>query len=204
MSSFSPTPLDKLVTRSRLSWPAFVLIVAAVLLALPFAVAYFDGFMEDFFFEGVWRTLLLSPVIVIYILALQAPMKRFHQDAIDVFRPLVRLEDEAFNRLLKEASDVDDRVEGIAFVVGALFGFWVNAAPGVSGETAWLSIYFPLSGALMFGTLSWVIVATIASTNLEATLHKQDLDIDIFDIHAFEPSAGTVWLRPWCLWAGVR
>jgi hypothetical protein len=187
MSAFTPTPLEKFVTRTRLSWLGFVIIAGAVLLLLPFAVAYLDGFLDAFLYEGGWRTLLLSPAIVIYILALQAPMRRYQQGAIDVFQSLVRLEDEAFDQLVRSASDVDDRAEAIAFGVGALFGLWAYAPWKVTSEYFWLKIYFPLAGALMFGFLSWIIVATIASTNLQATLHKQELEIDIFDIQPFEP-----------------
>ncbi len=187
MLTFSPTTLDKLVARSKLPWLWFVSITGVTLILFAIAVAYLDGFIEEFFYEGEWRSLLVAPAIIIYILALQLPLDKPRIHAVEAFRALIRIDDQAFNRLVREASKVDNRGELIAFGIGATFGLLMNGPWQIAGNYTWLKFYLPLTGALMYGLLGWVIYTSLASTKLQSTLHQQPLEIDIFDLRAFEP-----------------
>ena len=101
MSIYSPSPLDILVARTKLPWHWFVVIVGLILFIPPLVVAYIDGFWSEFLYEGTWRTMLLAPAIVIYILVIYHPMEKFRAHAIKSFRQLVLLDDEEFNNLVQ-------------------------------------------------------------------------------------------------------
>lgn len=187
MATLYPSPLDKLRARTKLSSHLFVVVVSAILLFFLIIATVLDGAIREFAFEGAWRTMLLPPVIVIYILALSGPMSNYRSDAVEAFRQLVLVGDEAFEQLVREASDVDDRAELIAFLVGAAFGVWAYGPWHISEEFVWLKAYFVVVGALMFGLLAWISFASLASTKLDAVLHEQPLHVDIFDLSPFFP-----------------
>lgn len=187
MSMFAPTSLDRFLNKTRLSWTWFVVLVGGVLLIVPLLVAFADGFMHEFLYEGVWRTMYMAPAILVYILALQRPMDVAHQRAVLALRKVILLDDDAFEKIVLEASKVDARGELLAFFLGAAFGFWANGSWSIEGDYQWLKIYFPLAGSMLWGTLSWVIYSSVASTKLQTTLHQQPMKFDIFNLRPFEP-----------------
>ena len=182
MSIFAPTSLDRFLNKTRLSWTWFVILVGGGLLILPVLVAFADGFIQDFFYEGVWRTMYMAPAILVYILALQKPMNVAHERAVLALRKVIQLDDAAFEKIVLEASRVDARGELLAFLLGAAFGFWAIGPWSVEGDYEWLKIYFPLTGALLWGTLSWVIYSSVVSTKLQTILHQQPMNFDIFNL----------------------
>lgn len=187
MSIFTPSSLDNFLKKTRLSWTWFVVLVGCILLIFPLLVAFADGFMHEFLYEGVWRTMYMAPAILVYILALQRPMDVAHQRAVLALRIVIQLDDAAFEKIILEASRVDARGELLAFLLGAAFGFWANGPWSIEGDYQWLKIFFPLTGALLWGTLSWVIYSSVASTKLQTILHQQPMKFDIFNMRPFEP-----------------
>jgi Na+/melibiose symporter-like transporter len=187
MATLYPSPLVKLRTRTKLSSYLFVVAVSAILLLFLVIATILDGAIREVVFEGGWRTMLLPAVIIIYIVALDTPLRDYRTDAVEAFRQLVLIGDEAFEQLVQEASDVDDRSELIAFLVGAAFGVWSNGPWHITEEFFWLKAYFVVVGALMFGLLAWIAFTSLAGTKLDAVLHEQPLDIDIFDVRPFLP-----------------
>jgi len=187
MATLYPSPLDKLRTWTRLSSHLFVVVVSAILLLFLIITTILDGAIREVVFEGAWRTMVLPAVIVIYIVALSTPMRNYRSDAVEAFRQLVLIGDEAFDLLVQEASDVDDRSELLAFLLGGAFGVWSYGPWHISGEFFWLKVYFVVIGALMFGLLAWIAYTSLAGTKLDAVLHEQPLDVDIFDVRPFYP-----------------
>lgn len=187
MSIFAPTPLEKFVNKTRLSWTWFVILLGVVLLFLPLLVAFADGFMHEFIYEGVWRTMYMAPAILVYILALQKPMNVALERAVLALRKVILLDDDDFEKIVLEASEVDARGELLAFLLGAAFGFWANGPWSIEGDYLWLKIYFPLAGSMFWGTLSWVIYSSVSSTKLQTKLHQQPMEFDIFNLRPFEP-----------------
>ncbi len=130
----------------------------------------------------------MSPAIIIYILALSPLMEEMRLRAVEAFRDVVQVDYEDFNRLVAEASQVDARAEMLAFGAGAAFGFLANGPWGIQGDYPWLKFYLPFSSVLMYGLLGWIIFMSLASTRLQSTLHRQPMQIDVFDLKAFEPT----------------
>lgn len=101
----------------------FIAFTSAILLLAPIAIAYFSGFIQELFNEGIWRELLLAPVIVIYIIALWRPMQVSQMRAVRALQKVILLDDESFKKLVRDSSHIDDRAELLAFVLGAIIGF---------------------------------------------------------------------------------
>ncbi len=185
--TFAPSSLDRLVTRTRLPWRWFYLLTSALLLLLPVAAASLDGRLDELLYGGLWRTLFLAPVIVIYSLSIYSFLAGSQQNAIEALRRPVQLEDVAFNRLVRKASVLNPWIERGAFAAGVLFGFLADAPWTGDGDTGWLSIYYPFATGLMLGLLAWIIYISLAGTRVQAVIHRQEMKIDIFDLKAFEP-----------------
>lgn len=165
----------------------FIAFTSAILLLAPIAIAYFSGFIQEFFNEGIWRELLLAPVIVIYIIALWRPMQVSQMRAVRALQKVILLDDESFKKLVRDSSHIDDRAELLAFVLGAIIGFWLYAPWRTTFEYPLVKVYMALSRELMFGCLGWIIFVSLASTKLQTILHQQPMKIDIFNIDPFEP-----------------
>lgn len=187
MATFSPSPLDRFVQRTKLPWLWFVILVGILLFLLPFAVAYFDGIMDEFLYEGVWRNLLQGPAIIIYILALMRPMNHSLLQAIEGLREVIDIDDATFNQLVRKNAEIDDRAELGAFMIGAVFGFFTNPPWNIEGDYLLLKFYLPLTSAAMFGMITWIAFTSLASTKLQRELHRLPMKIDSFNLKPFEP-----------------
>ena len=110
MATFSPSPLDRFVQRTRLPWGWFVIIVGIVLFSLPILVAYIEGIMDEFLHEGAWRSMMQGPAIILYILILIQPMNRSMERAVKSLRPVINIDDAAFNKLVNETTDINPPV----------------------------------------------------------------------------------------------
>jgi len=194
------TLLEDLVERSRLSWLQIAVVVGIVLTLLAIGAAYLDGVLTDpsnilqasqrvlgWNATGpeLWRYLMLYPAISVYILLTQPTLKRLRDGAIKSFRPLVRVDDDGFHRLLARASLFKRRREWLALGVGAVGGVllgrpWEYLSLG-------LTLYAILSGALGLGLTGWLIYSSLSGTRLFTELQCQPLDINIFDLKPVEP-----------------
>ena len=104
-------------------FPVWVKVLVCLLLILsPFAAAYLDDALADFLYEGLWRVFLLAPAIVIYIWLISPLMIRMEAGVIRSMREVVELDEEPFNQLVHEASQVNPIHEGVAFAVGIGLG----------------------------------------------------------------------------------
>jgi len=162
------------------------LVVSLAFLLLPFATAYLDGLLDDFMREGQWRFLLLSPVIILYIWFISPAMSRGEAEVVRSFRPLVTLDDEAFDNLVVQESRVNPRNEWLALGAGAVLGLISAQASGFDLGISWLGFYWYISLALMYGLLAWVILGSVATTRLNAALHRLPLSVDILNPAQFE------------------
>lgn len=176
---------NRLIGRQRSPW--ITVGIGLLLVLAPIGMAYLDGVVDDVFSQGTWRPLLISPAVIIYILVVSSIMAREEVGVVEVFRSLVLMDDEDFDRLVNEASRVNPVGEVIALGVGAAFGLWIGRAWIADADVFWLKLYLPLSASLMFGLLGWTIYNLVTGTRLTTELHRQPLRIDIFDTTPFEP-----------------
>jgi len=161
--------------------------VSLFLILVPLGATHLDGAWDVVLAQGFWRPLLVPSVVIVYILAAAQMMTQSEAHMLKAFRPLVLVSDDDFDRLVREASRISPSGEVIAFGAGAIFGFWAGGYWLVVANTIWLRLYGPVSQSLMMGLLGWTIYYSIASTRLNAALHRQPLQIDILDTKPFEP-----------------
>ena len=180
MSIFS-----RVITRSRPLW--LIIVISLLLLLVPFWAALADGVWDAFLSRGNWRHFLVAPVVIVYILIVSQWLAKSDSDLLKALRPVVLVEDEVFDRLMRDASRIHPAGEGIALFLGALIGLGISL-PWLKGmNTLWLRLYIPISLSLMWGILVWVVYYSMASTKLVTVLHRQPLKVDILDTKPFEP-----------------
>ena len=174
----------RLIARQRSPW--IIAAVAVLLLLAPVAAAYLDGALGEAFREGYWRVTLLPGAVIAYILAVAQVMARMEASVIRAFRPVVQLDDDDFEGLVRKASRVSPISEVLAFGLGAAFGLMGQRSDLAAG-LSWLKLYLAVSLGLMLGLLVWTIYIVVVGTRLTAALHRMPLRVDIFDIKPFEP-----------------
>jgi len=183
--------VEALMRRTRLPRTWAITVVAAVLFLLLVLVAYLDGVLADLSGWIFWRDYLSGMVLMTYILVVYPFMGRLRERAVQAFRPLLSLEDDAFNRLAAEVARPNRRWEWTAVAIGvglavALGQPWdLEWVPG----GLWLSVYLVITGTLFNGLLAWLIYDTLAGTVRIARLSRHQLDLDILDTGMLAPIA---------------
>jgi hypothetical protein len=176
---------ERFVGHRRRPWIA---LVAGILLAgAPLVAAYADGALDELLSQGTWRLILTPAAVVVYIMAVAPVVERAERAAIDAFRPLVPIDDLAFDRLVDESSRLSPIGEGIALSLGTIFGLWMGQAWVSESDLFWMRLVLIPSAGLMFGLLAWTIYGAVAGTRLINELHRQPLRFDIFDTKPFRP-----------------
>ncbi len=174
---------DRLISRPRPAWVTLG-IALLFLLAAP-AAAYLDGLLGDLFSKGMWRGMLVSPAVIVYILAVSPPIARMQASVLESFRPMVLVDDDRFVRLIGGAAHIKPIGEIIVFGVGALIGI-LTVVGNPEFAISWLTVYWLVTTAAMYGLLALIIYGALANTHVVTTLLRQPLRIDPFDAASFE------------------
>ena len=168
--------------------PAWIMVLIALLfVSLPLGLASLLGATEDMLRDAQWRPLMLPPTIIIYILILVPYMRSSSHKVADALRPVVKVDDAEYARIVADATRIRPRNEAVAFAAGALFALLIWGLEGARETEYPLLLYsvFFLS-LVMFGMMGWVIYLSLSRSRLTAVLHRQPIEIDIFDISPFE------------------
>jgi hypothetical protein len=176
---------ERIVTRPRPFW--LTIITSLLLLLAPIGAAALDGVLDQFLIQGNARPFFTAPVVIIYILAASHWMAKSDTDLLKAFRPLLLIDDEAFEQLRRNVAHISPVGEALALIVGALMGLGISLPWLKWLTTFWLRLYVPVSLSLMWSLLAWVIFSSLASTRLVTALHRQPLEVDILDTKPFEP-----------------
>ncbi len=161
---------------------AFILIICLALFVLALLVGIWEFGFNEFFSEQHWRNYFLSPAIISYLLLVSPRFSQTDQVIVESLRPLVKLEKEKYEALVRELLYVNPIKELAAILVGIIFAFITVIT---SFEIGWLLIYVFIMSALTYSLLSWVIYVNISSFNFIPTLMHQPLEINLFDISPF-------------------
>lgn len=196
------TLLKEWVERTRLSWPQVAVAVGLVLILFLVGAAYVDGVLAgpvnaEFWF---WQNGMLYPACITYMLLIYPILGRLLDGAIEAFRPLVPMDDDDFHRLVAEMPLFNRRRQWLALGIGAVgglllwrpwdyygpIGAWYSSG-GRSG--GWLVLYQVVALGLMYGLMGYFMYAGLAITRGLTELHRQPLEINIFDRRPLEPIA---------------
>jgi len=138
---------------------------------------------------GSWLEEVDQPVIVVYILLNYHLLKGSHRRAMQALRALMAVDDDGFDHLVAESFILDRRREWLALGIGAALGLLVQRPWNLPDPFFWRRLFLLLSTTLMYGLLGWIIYVSLASSRQFAALHRQPLDIDVFDPAPLEPIA---------------
>jgi hypothetical protein len=189
--------VEELVERTRFSWLQVAVAVGLVLMLLLVGTAVLAGVVAAPFDASFWRAGLLFPAIIVYILLTLPVLRRLRNGAIQAFRPLARMNDDDFEKLLAKAPIFNRRLEWLALGSGVIGGLLLWQPWDYSGlskiwlssgaRSEWLMLYMLVAGALWGGLLGWLIYSSLSGMRLFTGLQHHPLDINVFDLRPLEP-----------------
>ncbi len=174
---------DRVIGRPREPW--VTLAIAVLLYAAALTVSYAEVGLEALFAEGYWRTRLVPPTIITYILLVSPALGRMSNEVLDAFRSLLAIDDDEFDRLIHQTAAIPRRSEWIAIAIGITIG----VAPPLAAMDAtpvWLTVYQALSGGATNALLAWVAYVSVADTRWITTLLRQPLHFHPLDPSPFQ------------------
>jgi hypothetical protein len=156
------------------------------LLAFPFIFVALDHSQAEIFRLGLWRNLLVQPVVILYVVIVAPYLTRMGNEVVVSFRPLIDLDDESYATMVRDASQIPLRHELLAIGIGVLFGLQSASWSLQDGRLTWISVYWILASCAVYGLLCWSIYGAFASTRLTLALHRQLKNIDLFELTPYQ------------------
>ena len=169
----STSLFDSWISRPKRPWIG--VLFAILLLVAPFLVAWIEGHLPWLIESGRWRSVLVAPAIITYVLAAAPRLAALETRVLESLRPL--LVDE-------QAGGMSVGREVAAFCVGAALAVAMSAQ-GLRDGFTWLELVLVLEQALMYGLMGVVVYGSLASTRVTSTLLGLDLKIDPLDVSPF-------------------
>jgi hypothetical protein len=119
-------------------------------------------------------------------------MLRSRGQAVLAFKPLLSLDDDAFNKVAENISKLSRRGEWAAIFLGisvlgvVLFQPWT--LDWASGPF-WVTVYYTITSAIGAGLMAWLVYDTLIGIVRVSRLSRQDLKLDILDTETLAPVA---------------
>lgn len=184
--------IEAAIRRSPLSRSWTIAAVAGVLILLLLLMASLDGALSTLFDWSELRYIPFFIVMIAYFLVVYPYMMRSREKAVLAFKPLLSLEDTAFNEVAANIAKPNRRREwiaiflGVAFFLGALVQPW-----NMDWESGflWLTVYFIFTVTIVYGLMSWFIYDTLTGIVRVSRLSRKDLKLDILDAETLVPVA---------------
>jgi hypothetical protein len=185
------TLLGSWVERSNLSWLSASLLVGFILLILVFLAAFLDSIFDHPFDARYWRITLLGPTVVLYIFATHPQIRRLRREAIEAFRPIVKMSSQEFDHFVDEHMPLKRWREWLVFAGSALLGEIILRPWSVEDAVPlfWSKGYRILLTGVMCGLIGAVVYTSLACARFLARLHRRPLNLNIFDMTPLEPVA---------------
>lgn len=182
-----PTHFERLILHAEQMPQWRKVLLALVLLALPYSLAYLEGVQPIFVNRETWRTAYFPTVTILYILAVAPWIWRAEKKVLEGLQPLRNVElnpNEAMAHKTWWRSSLGDWV---AFGIGLLGGVLLFISQPLPDLRYWSVRYWIVTSFTMFGALVWLIYAALGSARLTALLHRYIQHKDPFDLAPFEP-----------------
>ncbi|MCC6455881.1 MAG: ABC transporter ATP-binding protein [Caldilineaceae bacterium] len=184
MPGAEPTHFERLVQQMP---PWRKVLLALLLLALPYALAYLEGIHTTVLNRETWRVAFFPTVIVIYIVAVAPWIWRAEKAVVEGLRPLVGAEIDTYDALAHNAWWRSSLGGWGAFGIGLLFGLLLYISSSTPDLHYWTIRYWAATMLIMYGALVWLIYTALGSARWTALLHGYVLHDDPFDLTPFEP-----------------
>jgi hypothetical protein len=155
-------------------------------------MASLDGALASLFEWSEVSFFVLTILFMIYFLVVYPFMLRAREQAVLAFKPLLSLDDDAFNKVAANISKPSRRGEWTAIFLGITVFMGVNVQPWNMDWTSgfsWLIGYFALTLTIVYGLMGWLIYDTLVGIVRISRLSRRDLKLDIFDTEMMAPVA---------------
>jgi hypothetical protein len=162
-----------------------VVFLAVILYALTYAAGALEYGPAAVFTEGHWRNLFVSPTIIVYIIILAPWLTKLEVKANSAIAALTILDANDLANLVQKTARVRHYQEIGAVIIGAGIGGFV-VGPNLRVPINPVNILVIILTAAAFGLLAWTIQASTTSIKVTATLLKQPLDVNVFDLKPFD------------------
>ena len=185
------TLLGSWVERSRLSWSQASFIVGLFLLIFLLLAAFLDGIFNSPFDARYWRIILLGPTVVLYIFVTHPQIRRLRREAIESFRPIVKMSSQEFDSFVDQYLPLKRWREWLVFAASALLGEIILRPWSVEDAVPlfWSKGYRVILTGVMCGLIGAVIYTSLACARFLARLHRRPLSLNVFDMTPLEPIA---------------
>lgn len=187
MPAFAPTQFERLVRAVQLMPLWRKVLLALLLLALPFGLAYWEGISAILINWDTWRTAYFPTVATLYIAAAAPWIWRAEKEVVEGLQLLVKAELKSDEVLAYGRWWRSSRGDWCAFGAGLLAGLLLLISQPIPDLRYWAMRYWIATVLIACGALVWLIYAAISSARLTALLHRRIRHEDPFDITPFEP-----------------
>jgi hypothetical protein len=173
-----------------MSWYCTTAIVTLVSLLLLVLAALLHGRLSDLLGWNFWRLTIDGIITVIYILAVYPFIVRLREQAIQAFRSLLPLADDAFDKLAADISKPNRRWEWLAILAGFALAAGLGQPWNMDWISSyWLNTYLVITSLGAWGLLCWLIYDILVSIVRISRLGHHDLNLDILDTEMLAPIA---------------
>jgi hypothetical protein len=184
--------IEAALRRSPLSRSWTIVAAVGVLLLLLVLTAFLGDELASLLEWDEMVFFVFLVLFIIYFLLVYPFMLRSREQAVLAFKPLLSLEDDAFNKVAENISKPNRRWEWIAIFLGMFAFMGINIQPwntnGVS-DFSWLTVYFAVTLAFVYGLMGWLIYDTLIGIIRISRLSRRDLKLDILDTETLAPVA---------------
>ena len=184
--------IDALMKRSRLSRSWTISAVVGVLLLLAGLVAALEGELASLLDWDEVSFFVFLILFIIYFLVVYPFMSRSREQAVLAFKPLLSLNDAAFNKIAENISKRSRRWEWTAVFLGIVIFMGINIQSWNTDGTSdfsWLIIYYVTTLTIVYGLMGWLIYDTLVGIVRVSRLSRRDLKLDILDTEMMAPVA---------------
>jgi hypothetical protein len=135
---------------------------------------------------------LLNITFPIYILVVHPFMLRSREKAVLAFKPLLSLDDDAFNKVAENISKPNRRGEWTAIFLGiSVLGVVLFQPWTLDWESGyfWVTVHYVITTTIGMGLMGWLIYDALIGIVRVSRLSRRDLKLDIFDTETLAPVA---------------
>lgn len=172
---------DDLLERAGLTRPWIAIALGSVLYLLYLFSNYIDGFQRAFSDFSFWRKSLEPVAILVYVLLIHTFLDYYARRAVQSVRPVVALDDTAFNERVAHMSASILRYQWIAMLIFAVISVPLVNLWDWSEGFLWTKLVSGIISLLEYAFIGSVMYLIVARNWFFTNLFKQPLKIDIFN-----------------------
>ena len=184
--------IEAAIRRSPLPRSWTIVVFGGVLLLLLALAASLDGKLASLLDWSVVRPTISNIIFATYILVVYPFMYRSREKAVLAFKPLLPLDDNAFNKVAENISKPNRRGEWAAIFLGiSILGvvFFQPWTLDWASGYFWMNVYEVITTTIGMSLMAWLIYDASVGIVRVSRLSRQGLKLDMLDTEILAPVA---------------